>query len=44
MPVAIVPEPTTPTVRTGRACSAAGGPVGVAASATTSGDPGAAYV
>ena len=41
MPVAIVPDPTTPTLATGRAPSPATGPDGVAASGTTTGESGA---
>jgi len=42
IPAAIVPEPTTPTVRTGRAPSVALPSTGVAASGTTCADPGSA--
>ena len=40
MPLAIVPVPTTPTVRTGRGAAATAAPVGVCASATTVGESG----
>jgi hypothetical protein len=42
IPVAMVPEPTTPTVSTVRAPSAAPPAVGVAASSTTSAEPASA--
>ncbi len=44
MPVAIVPEPTTPTRFTVRPVSSASRAAGVRVSATTLDDPGAAYV